>query len=46
MITRAHVIDILFVIVPNSLLLDIAGPAEAFRLVNTRHAPYIVDYRD
>jgi transcriptional regulator GlxA family with amidase domain len=34
MITRAHVIDILFVIVPNSLLLDIAGPAEAFRLAN------------
>lgn len=31
-------IDILFVIAPHSLLLDIAGPAEAFRLVNTRHA--------
>ena len=28
-------IDILFVIAPHSLLLDIAGPAEAFRLVNT-----------
>ena len=34
MITRAQVIDVLFVIVPNSLLLDIAGPAEAFRLAN------------
>jgi transcriptional regulator GlxA family with amidase domain len=34
MITRAHLIDILFVIVPHSLLLDIAGPAEAFRLAN------------
>ena len=31
-------IDVLFVVAPNSLLLDIAGPAEAFRLVNTRHA--------
>jgi transcriptional regulator GlxA family with amidase domain len=27
-------IDVLFVIVPQSLLLDIAGPAEAFRLAN------------
>jgi transcriptional regulator GlxA family with amidase domain len=27
-------IDVLFVIVPSSLLLDIAGPAEAFRLAN------------
>ena len=34
MITRAHLIDILFVIVPHSLLLDIAGPAEEFRLAN------------
>ena len=34
MITRAHLIDVLFVIVPHSLLLDIAGPAEAFRLAN------------
>lgn len=34
MITRADLIDILFVIVPNALLLDIAGPAEAFRLAN------------
>ena len=34
MITRAHQIDVLFVIVPHSLLLDIAGPAEAFRLAN------------
>ena len=33
-ITRAHLIDVLFVIVPHSLLLDIAGPAEAFRLAN------------
>jgi len=32
--TRAQLIDILFVIVPHSLLLDIAGPAEAFRLAN------------
>jgi transcriptional regulator GlxA family with amidase domain len=31
-------IDVLFVVAPHSLLLDIAGPAEAFRLVNTRHA--------
>jgi transcriptional regulator GlxA family with amidase domain len=34
MIARAHLIDVLFVIVPHSLLLDIAGPAEAFRLAN------------
>lgn len=34
MITHADLIDILFVIVPHSLLLDIAGPAEAFRLAN------------
>jgi transcriptional regulator GlxA family with amidase domain len=34
MITRPHLIDVLFVIVPHSLLLDIAGPAEAFRLAN------------
>jgi transcriptional regulator GlxA family with amidase domain len=34
MITRAHPIDVLFVILPHSLLLDIAGPAEAFRLAN------------
>jgi transcriptional regulator GlxA family with amidase domain len=34
MITRAHLIDVLFVIVPHSLLLDIAGAAEAFRLAN------------
>ena len=27
-------IDLLFVIAPHSLLLDIAGPAEAFRLAN------------
>jgi transcriptional regulator GlxA family with amidase domain len=34
MIARAHLIDVLFVIPPHSLLLDIAGPAEAFRLAN------------
>jgi len=34
MITRARPVDVLFVIVPHSLLLDIAGPAEAFRLAN------------
>ena len=34
MITRARLIDVLFVIVRHSLLLDIAGPAEAFRLAN------------
>lgn len=34
MIARADQIDVLFVIVPHSLLLDIAGPAEAFRLAN------------
>ena len=34
MIARADLIDVLFVIVPHSLLLDIAGPAEAFRLAN------------
>ncbi len=34
MITHAEPIDVLFVIVPHSLLLDVAGPAEAFRLAN------------
>lgn len=34
MITRRHIIDLLFVIPPQALLLDIAGPAEAFRLAN------------
>jgi len=34
MITRAHLIDVLFAILPHSLLLDIAGAAEAFRLAN------------
>jgi transcriptional regulator GlxA family with amidase domain len=34
MITRAFLIDVVFVILPHSLLLDIAGPAEAFRLAN------------
>jgi transcriptional regulator GlxA family with amidase domain len=34
MITRANLIDLLFVIAPHSLLLDLAGPAEAFRLAN------------
>jgi len=36
--TRTHLIDVLFVIVPHSLLLDIAGPAEAFRLANQHRA--------
>jgi transcriptional regulator GlxA family with amidase domain len=31
-------VDLLFVIVPHSLLLDIAGPAEAFRLANLHRA--------
>ena len=34
MIARAHQIEILFLLTPHSLLLDIAGPAEAFRLAN------------
>lgn len=34
MLARAQLIDLLFVIAPHSLLLDIAGPAEAFRLAN------------
>jgi transcriptional regulator GlxA family with amidase domain len=34
MIARAQPIDVLFVIAPHSLLLDIAGPAEAFRLAD------------
>jgi transcriptional regulator GlxA family with amidase domain len=34
MLTRPHPIDVLFVILPHSLLLDIAGAAEAFRLAN------------
>ena len=34
MITKIPQIDLLFVIAPHSLLLDIAGPAEAFRLAN------------
>ncbi|HKW02112.1 MAG TPA: helix-turn-helix domain-containing protein [Vicinamibacterales bacterium] len=34
MIARTHLVDVLFVIVPHSLLLDIAGPAEAFRLAD------------
>jgi transcriptional regulator GlxA family with amidase domain len=34
MIARANLIDVLFVMIPHSLLLDIAGPAEAFRLAN------------
>ena len=36
--TRSSVVDLLFVIAPHSLLLDIAGPAEAFRLANLRRA--------
>ena len=35
---RDMVIDILFVIPPDALLLDIAGPAEAFRLANLHRA--------
>lgn len=35
---RATLIDVLFVIAPHSLLLDIAGPADAFRLANLRRA--------
>lgn len=34
MIARTDLIDVLFVISPHSLLLDVAGPAEAFRLAN------------
>jgi transcriptional regulator GlxA family with amidase domain len=34
--SRKSPIDLLFVIAPHSLLLDIAGPAEAFRLANLR----------
>ena len=35
---RSSLIDVLFVIAPNSMLLDIAGPAEAFRLANLHRA--------
>ncbi len=35
---RAALIDLLFVIAPNSMLLDLAGPAEAFRLANRHRA--------
>jgi transcriptional regulator GlxA family with amidase domain len=35
---RADLIDVLIVISPHSLLLDIAGPAEAFRLANLHRA--------
>ncbi|MFO1339039.1 MAG: helix-turn-helix domain-containing protein [Burkholderiaceae bacterium] len=38
MIDAALPIDLLFVIAPHSLLQDIAGPAEAFRLANLRRA--------
>lgn len=34
MTDRLRIIDLLFVIPPHSLLLDIGGPAEAFRLAN------------
>ncbi|MCW7541147.1 helix-turn-helix domain-containing protein [Aquabacterium sp. A7-Y] len=34
----AGCIDVLFVIAPDSILLDIAGPAEAFRLANLHRA--------
>ena len=36
--TQQRSIDVLFVIAPHSLLLDIAGPSEAFRLSNLRRA--------
>ncbi len=36
--TRNTLIDLLFVLSPHSLLLDIAGPAEAFRLANLHRA--------
>ena len=36
--TQQRSIDVLFVIAPHSLLLDIAGPSEAFRLGNLRRA--------
>lgn len=35
---RAALIDVLFVIAPDSMLLDLAGPAEAFRLANLHRA--------
>jgi transcriptional regulator GlxA family with amidase domain len=35
---RTFAIDVLFVVSPHSLLLDIAGPAEAFRLANLHRA--------
>jgi transcriptional regulator GlxA family with amidase domain len=35
---RAGLIDVLFVLSPHSLLLDIAGPAEAFRIANLHRA--------
>jgi len=38
MIEPSSLIELLFVITPNSLLLDIAGPAEAFRLANLHRA--------
>ncbi len=39
MIARDHPIELLFVVTPHSLLLDVAGPAEAFRLADLhRHA--------
>lgn len=35
---RPPLIDLLFIIAPHSMLLDIAGPAEAFRLANLHRA--------
>jgi transcriptional regulator GlxA family with amidase domain len=35
---RLKMIDLLFIIAPHSMLLDIAGPAEAFRLANLHRA--------
>lgn len=36
--TESPPVDVLFVVSPHSLLLDIAGPAEAFRLANLERA--------
>ena len=38
MIARTQPLDVLFVIAPHSLALDIAGPAEAFRLADLHRA--------
>jgi transcriptional regulator GlxA family with amidase domain len=41
--SRICPIEVLFVIVPHALLLDIAGPAEAFRLANLRYTAGATD---